>query len=581
MAQARPNPWLVLMVLTTGFFMILLDTTIVNVAIPAMSAGLSTTLDQILWVLNAYILVYAVLLITAGRLGDLFGQRNLFALGLFLFTVASALCGLSQTSTELILARILQGVGGALLTPQTLAIIASLFPPERRGAAFGIWGAVAGLATITGPTLGGAIITYIDWRWIFFINVPIGIGALIATFAIIPDLRPGRHHGWDIVGVILATSGLFAVVFGLIEGQRYDWGQIGSYAITIPEVIGAGGFLVVLFVVWERFQVEPLVPLSLFEDRNFAVANWIAAAISFGMLSLFLPITIYLQSVRGFSAFQAGLTLAPASLTSMLTAPFAGRLADRIGGKYILMAGISVFAIGTAGLTYVAGPDSTWINFLVPAIIAGAGMGMTFAPMTTVAMRNISPRMAGAASGVLNTTRQLGAAIGSAVVGAILQNQLGTALRDQAVAQSSSLPATFRERFIAAFSSVASNGFEIGTGQNGATLPSGLPPAAAQQISLLAHDVFTIAFIDAIKGTLIVPIAFLVFTALTTVLIRGMKQPPARQAAEAECGQRRARLWHPEGRQRSDPHSRRVTPRRHRAPGEPRNDIEVGLEGRV
>src|SRR5713101_8241603 len=337
------------MVLTTGFFMILLDTTIVNVAIPAMSAGLSTTLDQILWVLNAYILVYAVLLITAGRLGDLFGQRNLFALGLFVFTVASALCGLSQTSTELILARILQGVGGALLTPQTLAIIASLFPPERRGAAFGIWGAVAGLATITGPTLGGAIITYIDWRWIFFINVPIGIGALITTFAIIPDLRPGRHHGWDIVGVILGTSGLFAVVFGLIEGQRYDWGQIGSYAITIPEVIGAGGFLVVLFVVWERFQVE--------------------------------------------------LTLAPASLTSMLTAPFAGRLADRIGGKYILMAGISVFAIGTAGLTYVAGPDSPWINFLVPANIAGAGMGMTFAPMTTVAMRNISPRMAGAASG--------------------------------------------------------------------------------------------------------------------------------------------------------------------------------------
>src|SRR5712691_11141730 len=525
MAQARTNPWLVLLVLTTGFFMIMLDTTIVNVAIPAMSAGLNTTLDQILWVLNAYILVYAVLLITAGRLGDLYGQRTLFAIGLFIFTVASALCGISQNPTELIGARILQGVGGALLTPQTLAILTSIFPPERRGAAFGVWGGVAGLATLAGPTVGGAIITYISWRWIFFINVPIGIAALVATFVFIPDLRPGRHHGWDIVGVILATAGLFAVVFGLIEGQRYDWGKIGSYAITIPEVIGAGGLVAVLFVVWERFQVEPLVPLSLFEDRNFAVANWIAAAISFGMLNLFLPITIYLQSVRGFSAFQAGLTLAPASLTSMLTAPFAGRLADRIGGKYILMAGISVFAIGTAGLTYVAGPDSTWINFLVPAIIAGAGMGMTFAPMTTVAMRNISPRMAGAASGVVNTTRQVGAAIGSAVVGALLQNHLATALHDQAVAQSSSLPATFRERFIAAFSSVASNGFEIGTGQNGATLPSGLPPAAAQQLSLLAHNVFTIAFIDAMKGTVVGPIALLVFTAVTTVLIRGMKQP--------------------------------------------------------
>src|SRR6266436_367536 len=472
MAQARTNPWLVLLVLTTGFFMIMLDTTIVNVAIPAMSTGLNTTLDQILWVLNAYVLVYAVLLITAGRLGDLYGQRSLFAIGLFIFTVASALCGFSQSPTQLIAARILQGVGGALLTPQTLAILTSIFPPERRGAAFGVWGGVAGLATLAGPTVGGAIITYIDWRWIFFINVPIGIAALIATFLVIPDLRPGRQHGWDFVGTIVATAGLFAIVFGLIEGQRYSWGQIESYPFTIPEVIGAGVMLMILFIIWERFQAEPLVPLSLFADRNFTVANWIAAAISFGMFSAFLPITIYLQSVRGFSAFQAGLTLAPMSLTSMLTAPFAGRLADRIGGKYILMAGISVFAIGTAGLTYVAGPDSTWINFLVPAIIAGAGMGMTFAPMTTVAMRNISPRMAGAASGVLNTTRQLGAAIGIAVVGAILQNQLGTALRDQAVAQSSSLPATFRERFIAAFSSVASNGFHIGTGQNGAKLPA-------------------------------------------------------------------------------------------------------------
>src|SRR5258708_13682852 len=179
MAQARTNPWLVLVVLTTGFFMILL--------------------------------------ITAGRLGDLFGQRTLFAIGLFVFTLASALCGLSQNVGELIAARILQGVGGALLTPQTLSIITSLFPPERRGAAFGVWGGVAGLATLAGPTVGGAIITYINWRWIFFINVPIGVAALIATFAIIPDFRPGRHHGWDLVRMIPATSGVFGLVFDLLE----------------------------------------------------------------------------------------------------------------------------------------------------------------------------------------------------------------------------------------------------------------------------------------------------------------------------------------------------------------------------
>ena len=533
MANARTNPWLVLVVLTTGFFMILLDTTIVNVAIPAMSTGLNATLDEILWVLNAYVLVYAVLLITAGRLGDLFGPRNMFALGLVIFTAASALCGFSQNATELIAARIVQGVGGALLTPQTLSILTTIFPPERRGAAFGIWGAVGGLATITGPALGGALITYASWPWIFFINVPIGIAALILTFVIIPDLRPGRRQGWDLVGVVLATAGLFGIVFGLIEGQRSNWGEIASSGVTIPELLIGGVALLVLFIVWEGFQKQPLVPLSLFRERNFAVANWIAAAISFGMLSMFLPITIYLQSVRGFTALVAGLTFAPMSLMSMVTAPFAGRLADRIGGKYILFAGISLFTIGFALVAYVAGPDSTWVNFLVPALIAGAGMGMTFAPMTTVAMRNIEPRMAGAASGVLNTTRQLGAAIGSAVVGALLQNQLATALHSEAVVHATQLPAALRDQFIAAFSNVSSSGFQIGPGQNGAPLPANIPPAVKQQLVALFHDVFVSGYIDALKMTLILPILFLALTALTTLFIKRRKTARAAQVSQA------------------------------------------------
>ena len=541
MAQARSNPWLVLLVLTTGFFMILLDTTIVNVAIPSMSTGLNATLDQILWVLNAYILVYAVLLITAGRLGDLYGQRNLFAIGLFVFTAASALCGFSHTSEQLIAARVLQGIGGALLTPQTLAILTTIFPPERRGAAFGIWGGVGGLATLAGPTLGGAVVTYLGWEWIFFINVPIGIGALIATFAIIPDLRPGRHHGWDIVGMIIATAGLFAIVFGLIEGQRYNWGEIGSSRITIPELIGGGILLIVLFVVWEHFQKEPLLRLSLFKDRNFAIGNWIAAAISFGMLSMFLPFTIYLQSARGFTALVAGLTMAPMSLTSMFVAPFAGRFADRVGGKYILTAGISLFTIGMGSIALVASPDSTWINFLVPAIIAGAGIGMTFAPMTTVAMRNIEPQMAGSASGVLNTIRQLGAVIGSAVIGAVLQNQLATSLHDQAVIQAAALPTAFQQRFIAIFTDVSSKGFQIGTGESGAQLPASIPPAVAQQLTSLAHDVFVNGYIEAMKHTFILPICFLAFTALTTLLIRRrprqvVEQQPREEEYRAAAG---------------------------------------------
>ena len=534
MAQARTNPWLVLLVLTTGFFMILLDTTIVNVAIPAMSTGLNATLDQILWVINAYLLVYTVLLITAGRLGDLFGQRNLFATGLFIFTIASALCGLAQNSEQLIAARILQGTGGALLTPQTLAIITSIFPPERRGAAFGIWGGVAGLATLAGPTAGGAIITYIDWRWIFYINVPIGILALVATFLIVPDLRPGRRHGWDVLGIIMATAGLFAIVFGLIEGQKYSWGQVDSFGITIPEVIGGGAALIVLFLLWERFQKEPLLPLNLFANRNFAVANWIAAAISFGIISMFLPFTIYLQSARGFSALVAGLTMAPMSLTSMFIAPFAGRFADKVGGKYILTAGISLFTIGMASIALVAGPDSTWINFLVPAIIAGAGMGMTFAPMTTVAMRNIEPRIAGSASAVLNTIRQLGAVVGSAVVGAVLQNQLATTLHNQAVSHAAALPAAFQARFVAIFTNVSSNGFNVGAGQTGAKLPGNIPPAVAQQLASLAHDVFVSGYIEAMKNSFVLPIIFLAFTALTTLLIRRRPRPVTQQQPAEE-----------------------------------------------
>ena len=503
--------------------MILLDTTIVNVAIPAMLTGLNTTLDQILWVINAYILVYAVLLITAGRLGDLYGQRNVFAMGLAIFTFASALCGLAQNSSELIAARVLQGIGGALLTPQTLAIITTIFPPERRGAAFGIWGGVAGIASLAGPTLGGAIVTYIDWRWIFYVNLPIGIAALIATFLLVPDLRPGRKHSWDVLGVFLVTLGLFGIVFGLIEGQRYNWGEI-VYSVTIPEVIGAGLVIIAIFLIRERFQTEPLIPMSLFEDRNFALMNWMSAAVSFGMLGLFLPITIYLQSVRGFSALTAGLTLAPMSVTSMLLAPFAGRLVDRIGGRYILMLGLTLFATGAGTIAFVADNNSTWVNFFFPAVIAGAGIGMTFAPMTTTAMRNISPRLSGAASGLMNTTRQLGAVLGSAVVGAVLQNRLATALHDEAVAHASSLPAAFRDQFINAFN-VSSGGFQIGRGQAVAHLPPGLPKNVAEQLAQLGHDVFVSGYIDAMKPTLTVPIALLAIAAVSCLFITKYKRP--------------------------------------------------------
>ena len=526
--QTDTNPWVVLLVLCMGFFMILLDTTIVNIAIPSIIDALRASLDQILWVLNAYILVYAVLLITAGRLGDIYGQRTLFAAGLALFTLASAFCGLAQDTNQLILARVIQGIGGALLTPQTLAMLTMIFPPQRRGAAFGLWGAVAGVAAVAGPTLGGFIVTTWGWRWIFYVNLPIGIATLAATFLIIPDIRAGRRHRLDLLGVLLASAGLFGIVFGLIEGQRYDWGAIWG-AVTIGEIIAAGVLVLVGFVVWERFQAEPLIPLPLFAIGNFSLMSWVTAVMSFGMLGLFFPITIYLQSALGLSAVQAGLTVAPQALVAMVVAPWSGRLADKVGGKYILMAGLVLFAAGMSLVDWRAAADATWLTFLPAFIVAGFGMGCIFAPLNTVAMRDVEPRLAGAAAGVLNTTRQLGGVVGSAVVGAVLQNRLATALRDAAVSHSSRLPpqipAGVRHRLVGALADTGKGGLEVGrTQQGGLHVPSGVPAPIVHQLQQFFHDVFVQGYLDAMRPTLAVPVIMLLVGALSCLAIQRHRQ---------------------------------------------------------
>src|SRR5580700_5012000 len=232
-ARSRGNPWVILIVVSLGFFMTLLDLTIVNIAIPNMISRLHASLDDVLWVINAYALVLAVLLITAGRLGDLLGQRRVFFAGIALFTLASAACGLAPSAGWLIGFRAVQGLGAALLMPQTLAILTMVFPAERRGAAFGVWGAVAGVATIAGPTLGGLLVTAYDWRYIFFVNLPIGVIVLALTFVLIPDLRTGRQHSFDIAGVLLASGSLLAICYALVEVQKYNWGTIKGF-ISIP-----------------------------------------------------------------------------------------------------------------------------------------------------------------------------------------------------------------------------------------------------------------------------------------------------------------------------------------------------------
>jgi EmrB/QacA subfamily drug resistance transporter len=522
----RGNPWAVLLVVSLGFFMTLLDLTIVNIAIPNMITKLNASLDDVLWVINAYALVLAVLVITAGRLGDLIGPRIMFSSGIALFTAASAACGFAPNPGWLIAFRAVQGLGAAMLMPQTLTIITNVFPPERRGAAFGIWGAVAGVATIAGPTLGGLLVTAFDWRYIFFVNLPIGVVVLLLTPAIIPDLRLGRRHQLDLPGVLLASAALLAICYGLVEGQKYNWGSINS-VLSIPLIIGVGVGLLVAFLVVQKLTQnrEPLVPFALFRDRNYSVMNWVSGVLSIGMMGIFLPFTIYLQSVLGFSALKAGLTMAPASVIAMFIAPVAGRMTDKIGGKYILMTGLFLFAIGMGWLGFIATPTSAWYVFLPCLLVAGVGMGCTFAPLTTIAMRNIDPRMAGAASGVLNTVRQVGLVLGTATVGALLQNRLVSDMTTQYGIRSSALPAQVRGSLLSGIQSAAKNGISVGAGQNGGVkLPPGVPGSLVPLITRVFRDVFDYGFVSAMRTTMIMPFVLLLVGSASCLAIRRRKR---------------------------------------------------------
>jgi EmrB/QacA subfamily drug resistance transporter len=511
----RGNPWAVLLILSLGFFMTLLDLTIVNIAIPDMMRRLDASLDDVLWVLNAYALVLAVLVITAGRLGDLIGPRVLFALGVATFTAASAACGLAPDAAALIAFRAVQGLGAAMLMPQTLAIITMIFPPDRRGAAFGIWGAVAGVATIAGPTLGGLLVTALDWRWIFFVNLPVGAVVLALTFVIIPDLRPGRRHQLDLPGVAVASAGLLGICFGLVEGQRYSW-NAGIWAS-----IGCGLALIVAFLIYQRARQgnEPLVPFGLFRSRNYSLMNVVSGTLSIGMLGIFLPFTIYLQSALGFSALKAGLTMAPSSIVMIPAAPLAGRLTDRIGGKYILMSGLTLFAGGMGWAAAIATPASRWQDFFAPMLVAGFGMGCVFPPMTTVAMRDVDPMFAGAASGMLNTVRQVGSVIGTATVGALLQNRLASSLVGEATSRSAQLPGHDRQAFISGFRSAAASGLQSGSSAAG---------TVRGPLHQLAAEVFSNGYVDAMHWTMVLPITLIAVAAASCLGISRRGQDDVR-----------------------------------------------------
>lgn len=503
--ERMSSPWLVLAVVSAGMVMILVDTAIVNIAVPSIISGLHASLDEVLWAINAYLLVYAVFLVPAGRLGDLYGQRNLFAAGLLLFTASSVACGLAQDSTQLILARVFQGAGGGVLTPQALALVTNAFAPKRRGLALGLFGGLNALAAIAGPVLGGYVITAWSWRWIFGINVPLGIVALAGSFFALPAARAGIWRGIDPIGTVLIGTGLLGVVYGLLEGERCSWGAILG-PVGIPHVIGGGLILLGAFVAWELRHREGLLPLALFGHRNYAVGNAIAALAAFSMLGLLLPVVLFCQVVLGLTALGTAYALMPTFLALLFAAPVGGRLADAIGGKYVLLAGAAVSGAGFWLVLNAASVSASSHDLILPLTVVGLGSGLIMAPLFSMVMSGIREDRVGAASGFVTASRQLGQVLGVAVIGGLLQNRLAETMHDQAVLYSVQLPVGARSRFVDVLSSAVKGGARQ-LGAAGASGPN-------DQMQRLAHDVLTHAYVQAMVPTLVVGIAAMTLAAL-------------------------------------------------------------------
>lgn len=413
--------WPALFALCTGFFMILLDQTIVAVATPEFQRQLHADYNSIIWVTSAYLLTFAVPLLVTGRLGDRFGPRNVYVVGMTIFTVSSLWCGLSSTVGELIVARAVQGLGAALLTPQTMAVINRIFPRERRGSALGVWGATAGLSTLLGPILGGVITGTIGWEWVFFINVPIGVISIIAVMVWVPRFPPSARR-IDPFSILLSILAVFLLVFALQEGETMQWAW-WFWSMMLVSLL--------LFVLFVRQQVvaenkgrDPLMPLKLFTVRNFSLGNIGIVGMGFTVASIPLPFTLYYQQVHGLDPLEAGLMLAPQAATSLILSPIVGRMTDKYSSRGLGAFGFAMMGVSIVGMTVVMvnGINHFWT--FIPLVGLGIGNSFVWAPNSASTMRDLSFHQMGAGSGVYNQTRQLGSVVGVALVGALMQWRL-------------------------------------------------------------------------------------------------------------------------------------------------------------
>jgi EmrB/QacA subfamily drug resistance transporter len=457
--------WWTLAAMCFALFMIMLDNTVVNVALPSIQRDLRASLSSLEWTVNAYTLTFAVLLVTGGRLGDILGRRRMFLFGVVVFALSSAAIGLAPDQGWLVAGRAIQGVGAAFMMPATLSIITVTFPPEERGKAIGTWAGVSALALAIGPVVGGALTEYVSWRAIFFLNLPVAVGAVIVSlFAAQESRDETSRHTLDWPGIAAISTGLTALVLALIEGNSWGWGSLEIVALLITAAVG-----LIAFAIVERRVREPMVDFLLFRSRTFLGANAIAFIVTFSLLAMFFFTALYMQNILGYSAIEAGVRFLPSTLMIVLIAPLAGRLADRIGPRPPMVVGLSLTA--TALFLQTRIDLHTGYGLLLPAfILMGIGMALVMSPMSTAAMNAVAPQKAGVASGILSMSRMVGGTFGVAALGALFQHLARNELADSLAG--TGIGAAQQERLVAS----------LGTASDGANLP----PVAAEA----AHNAF-------------------------------------------------------------------------------------------
>jgi EmrB/QacA subfamily drug resistance transporter len=418
-SQQTRRPGWTFAIVAAALFMVVLDNLVVTTALPSIRADLGATIQSLEWTVNAYTLSYAVLLLTGAALGDRFGRRRMFVVGLGVFTIASAAAALAPTTAALIAARAVQGVGAAIVTPLTLTLLADQFPPAKRGLAIGAWSGVSGLGVALGPLVGGAVVDGISWHWIFWINVPVGLAVIpLAARKLAESHGPSRSL--DLPGLALASAGLLGIVYGIVRGAELGW-----TSTTVLGSLIAGGVLVIAFLIWEHRAPSPMLPLRFFRSRAFSAVNGVSFAMYFGVFGSIFLLAQFFQVTQGYSPLEAGLRTLPWTGMPMIIAPIAGLLSDRIGSRPLMAIGLALQAGAIGWLASISSPTVPYSELVIPFVMAGAGMALVFAPAANAVLGAVRPQEAGQASGATNAIRELGGVLGIAVLATVFTSRGG------------------------------------------------------------------------------------------------------------------------------------------------------------